>query len=1469
MDVDNEVQSKPTGRRTSARKPAVSSGSRASIGSAKSTQASGSAIVEGVEAEEDEEDVKPPVKGRRAPAKAKASKRAPSKAIQSDDEAEAELVPEDAMSVATEYEEEDGKPSKGKKGKAASARKGKEPAKKHMKTVVIADSDDDDVEPAPPVSRAKASPVEQPVVDMAPEAEEEGEEEKSLFEPPPMPAPSTLPTTMPEEPEGPRARLTIHKMALINFKSYAGRQEIGPFHKSFSSIVGPNGSGKSNTIDALLFVFGYRASKMRQGKISELIHNSANYPDLDECSVEVHFRDIIDLPGPDAFKVVPGSQLIVTRTAYKNNSSKYTINGRTSTYKEVQTLLKGRGIDLDHNRFLILQGEVESIAQMKPKAPTEHEDGLLEYLEDIIGTSKYKEPIEVALVEMERLQEERQVKLNRLRLVEKDKIALEAQKKEAEDYLRLKNDHVRALSRQYQWYLWRGLEQEEKLAGRLQSEKKALDELVEKNLGDIEHMEALRKHYDEREKTYEEVKAAAVAATKDLTSSERREVALQEKRKHAASRAKKLKKDVQGDTASMKTALNIIEDSTEKLQKEKKKVDEFEASLEEDERILESIRDSLKDKTQVFHDKIQIKQKELQPWTAKINDLEATIDVATSERDALAKKAEALKEQCKEADEALRALKEELETKGEQEEQLEAEKAQIRKDIQTFDAKLKNAQARVNEWKGKASSARNKVEEAKSNQSENRSRNNVLDFLNRKKDANQIEGFHGRLGSLGTIPDKYDVAISTACGGGLNNMVVDTVENGQKCIELLRQNNAGRASFMVLAKLSKHGMTDIFPTPENVPRLFDLVKPKSPEYAPAFFKAIGNTLVAKDIDQANRIAFADNRRFRVVTLDGALIETSGAMSGGGSTPSRGAMSSKFAAASVSPQVLATYERDNQQAAQQLQQATDELRGLESELDNLKRREPQIEMSLQKVRMDIENVKRRTAEAEKRVRDLNAQNKPNSGDLARISKLQKEISATEKELASLKEKSGAIEEDIKELETKILEIGGSKLLTQKSKVEGLRLHLQLANEEITKAEMAKAKAEKDVVKLEASITTNSKNLDVAQREAETFEAEIVELSNYISELREQVESAQIAEENSREDLDKLKNKLAKQEQVIAAFRQEEMQLKQTITDTEKEIKENDRGIEHYNNLHDKLTLEDIDEDDEDEEEEEAAAGDVDQQAGDQQGEDAPVKMEGVEAAPKPKPAKKESSHELHMYQAEELRKMRKEQLLADAAYLEEQIKKAKPDLSVLKEYKQREAEFFKRAKDLDAITADRDAQKAVYDGLRKQRLDEFMAGFSLISMKLKEMYQMITLGGNAELELVDSLDPFSEGIIFSVMPPKKSWKNIVNLSGGEKTLSSLALVFALHVFKPTPLYFMDEIDAALDFRNVSIVANYIKDRTKNAQFIIISLRNDMFELSHRLIGIYKTSNQTRSISIDNHSLHTTIPPPAPGAPVNAN
>ncbi|CAA7051880.1 unnamed protein product [Microthlaspi erraticum] len=162
---------------------------------------------------------------------------------------------------------------------------------------------------------------------------------------------------------------------------------------SFSAVVGPNGSGKSNLIDAILFVFGKRAKQMRLNKVSELIHNSTNHQNLDSAGVSVQFEEIIDLED-GSYETVPGSDFMITRVAFRDNSSKYYINERSSNFTEVTKILKGKGVDLDNNRFLILQGEVEQISLMKPKAQGPHDEGFLEYLEDIIGTNKYVEKID-------------------------------------------------------------------------------------------------------------------------------------------------------------------------------------------------------------------------------------------------------------------------------------------------------------------------------------------------------------------------------------------------------------------------------------------------------------------------------------------------------------------------------------------------------------------------------------------------------------------------------------------------------------------------------------------------------------------------------------------------------------------------------------------------------------------------------------------------------------------------------------------------------------------------------------------------------------------------------------------------------------------------------------------------------------------------------------------------------------------
>jgi len=223
-------------------------------------------------------------------------------------------------------------------------------------------------------------------------------------------------------------------------------------------------------------------------------------------------------------------------------------------------------------------------------------------------------------------------------------------------------------------------------------------------------------------------------------------------------------------------------------------------------------------------------------------------------------------------------------------------------------------------------------------------------------------------------------------------------------------------------------------------------------------------------------------------------------------------------------------------------------------------------------------------------------------------------------------------------------------------------------------------------------------------------------------------------------------------------------------------------------------------------------------------------------------------------AEELLNFSEEELRAEITTLKQELTIMKPNMEAIKEYRLKVTEYDKKKSELDEITAERDNRKKEYDNYRKNRLDDFMSGFNQIRMKLSEMYKMITLDdGDADLEPIDSLDPFKDGISFRVRPPKKYWHFMSNLSGGEKTISSLSLIFALHGYKPTPFYIMDEIDAALDEKNITIISNLIKDKTKTAQFLVVSLRNIMYELSDRLVGIYKIDNRTKSISINPSSL----------------
>lgn len=1221
-----------------------------------------------------------------------------------------------------------------------------------------------------------------------------------------------------EELAGPKPRLVITHLVLINFKSYAGRQEVGPFHASFSSVVGPNGSGKSNVIDSLLFVFGFRASKMRQGKISALIHNSAAFPNLDHCEVQVHFHEVLDNANGGDPTPIPGSTLVVSRRAFKNNSSKYYIDNNPSDFTAVTTLLRARGIDLDHKRFLILQGEVESIAQMKPKAAPGSDDGLLEYLEDIIGTSKYKAPIEESAGQAEELNEVCVEKNTRVAHVEKEKMALEERKDIALEYLKNENDLALKKNAVYQVHV-KECEDNVAVTGGVVAQLQAmLDEELEKRGGSEEGIKRLEKKYKEGAKEVEEVEEATKAIMKEMSRNDKENVKFQEKEKFLTQKQKKLQKSIQTNKLAASEATSMIEKHTSDIARHSAEITSHEKNLAVQEAELERIRDNLKEKTQGFSDQIAAKQKSLEPWKEKINEKQSAIAVAQSELDILHEKANASNNALEEARAKITAIQNARATKEQELKECRRELGKLEKEAAKVEASIQSMAAKEAPLLNNLSSARQKADEARASLAATQTQGNVLTALMRLKESGRIEGFHGRLGNLGTIEARYDVAISTACPQ-LDNMVVDTVEAGQGAIDHLRKNNLGRANFICLDKLSTRSL-DRIATPENVPRLFDLVKPKSPAFAPAFYNVLQNTLVAEDLAQANRIAYGATQRWRVVTLNGQLIDKSGTMTGGGTVVSRGRMSSKLVAETTRDQVTKLeVDRDAQERAYTEFQASQ--RELATTLRDLQERIPETQTAISKIELELESAARHLADAEKRVKELTLRGRKSNVDesVGRIRTLEAHVSTLESEIAALNSETAGLESEIRALQDRIMEVGGIQLRSQKGKVDGIREQLELANEQVAAADLARVKAEKSLAKAEKAHTSGVAELDTIGAELDALKDEIKRHQLRCQESSVRADEASAYLEEKREQLSALKADLDEKTNELNKTRAAEIEMKNKLEEHHKVLVDNQKRSAHWQKELAKLSLHSV-------------SG-----------------LTGA-AAPAADEDAMDEDTDLPVYSADELSDIDKQQLNAQIAVLEEKLANTSVDLSVLQEYRRRVEEHAARAADLDTAVASRDAVKARLDDLRKRRLEEFMAGFSAISLRLKEMYQMITMGGNAELELVDSLDPFSEGILFSVMPPKKSWKNISNLSGGEKTLSSLALVFALHHYKPTPLYVMDEIDAALDFRNVSIVASYIKERTKNAQFVVISLRNNMFELAARLVGVYKVNHMTKSVTIEN-------------------
>ena len=954
-----------------------------------------------------------------------------------------------------------------------------------------------------------------------------------------------------------KTRTVIKYLILINFKSYAGRQEVGPFHASFSSVVGPNGSGKSNVIDSLLFVFGFRASKMRQGKISALIHNSAAFPNLDFCEVEVHFEEVMDLPN-GKHEAVLGSALTISRKAFKNNSSKYYLNSRESNFTAVTTLLKDKGVDLDHKRFLILQGEVESIAQMKPKAANEHDDGLLEYLEDIIGTSKYKAPIEESALEVDMLNEVCVEKSARVQHVEKEKNSLEDKKNTALAYVRDENELTSKQSMLYQVYVNECNDNLKVTEEAIEQAQDQLSEELGKHQGNEDEMNKLDKIYKKGQKAYELLEKNNALIVNEMARFEKEKVKLEEKKRFLTGKQKKLEKALLSSRLAISEASSLIRKFSDDVERTDAEVTSLEIAMTAESNELASIRESLTGKTQAFSDEISVKQKQLEPWNEKINQKQSAIAVMQSELGMLRERASAGEVALQGLNNKKDGIRSAVEGKTVELVDIKSKKAQFEKEARIMQQEIARLAERDPELRSQLSSARQKADEARASLSNSQSQGNVLNGLLRLKESGRIEGFHSRLGNLGAVDPKYDVAISTACPA-LENLVVDSVEVGQQCIDYLRKNSLGRANFVLLDRLAQRDMSSP-DTPEGVPRLFDLIKVKDAIFKPAFFSVLQNTLVANNLDQANRIAYGI-RRWRVVTLDGQLIDVSGTMSGGGTRVVRGGMSSKLAADTTKDQVQ-RLEVDRDALEQQFQAFQENQRSLETLYKDLLNQVPFLETKIQKISLEIDSLSRNQSDTKRRIEELTTRQRPSKPDDAHIANLLKQLSVLEEELFNLHSESAGLEQEIKGLQDKIMKVGGVRLRGQKAKVDGLKEQINTLNEEMSNAEVSKSKAIKDKAKHEKAHAQAQKDLSAATEEFGELDKEGSSQTADAVHYKAKAEEAQSALDDKKEELDSLKKDLEQKSAQLNETRAIEIEMKNKLEENHKVLAENQKRLRYW-------------------------------------------------------------------------------------------------------------------------------------------------------------------------------------------------------------------------------------------------------------------------------------------------------------------
>lgn len=1167
--------------------------------------------------------------------------------------------------------------------------------------------------------------------------------------------------------------MKLKKLELYGFKSFAQRTEI-VFDEGITGIVGPNGSGKSNIGDAVRWVLGEQSAKtLRGASMSDVIFNGTQKrKPLSYCEVSLVFDN------DDHALAMEAAEVMVTRRVYRNGESEYYLNRTACRLKDVVDLFRDTGIGKE-GYSIIGQGRIDEILSRKS-------EDRRQVFEEAAGIVKFKARKEEADKKLQRTLENLERVDDILDELTKRLKPLEEQSRNARVYLELSTE-LKDLD--LNLFLIRSDRARARLS-ELESELLTVQTILadtESNLTDkTTRRDETQNRIDQLEEAITKARTELMECAEHVHESQKKLSALQSRREtrsenrqrivreqeEAQERLAEIEKDHARIQADVEKQHSLIADAEQILRATQEAAEKAQAKEKEADAALETQKAAVIDQMNRLSDVRNDK--------TRLNTMQAQMETRLTE---IEESSGALQEQEAALREALIAVEKQLKTENQHQQQCQEKLAQARQASDEADTAYANLRADVEKQSAdmQAAASRHNVltEMTRDMEGYNMAVRRAMTYAKQRG----LTGVKGVLAQLMTVPQAYETAIDMALGAAQQNIVTDTEETAKELINYLRQNRLGRATFLPMSAI--RGKT-LYGNERNALKLpgclgvaSELVQ-CAPEYRGIVENLLGRTVIADNLDHGIPIMRAGNHAFRLVTLEGDVMHSGGSMTGG----------------SAQSKVSNLLSRERE-----LKELTAKLQTGRAELDKCRQELTQRQQTAQEKRQKVSDAVNALHQQEIAVAREQARRESVSADLnTHLQRMQE----TEQARVQLHQSLEDIRQQLETIEHQRTGAQGDQ-----SAMEQKTIEMQNA---LVKAR-AEASAENDRLMVRtlqlSDLRHGLSDLERDEAHAQQDQAQILREQERREQLLHEMDELDAIDENDmkREEAESARRQKEqlRQESAAQAIEQRRSQAQSDLRDI---LSDMENLHEAYNRDSEKLHKTEL----------------------------AKARIEGDQ---KNLQNRIWDTYKLTYAGAEEFRRTPFDEKESDrrAAELQGQIRAlGTVNVGAVEEY----AETKARVDDL--TTQQQDLKRAEMD-LRElierlliQMRSTFVENFSKMQGYFAETFTRLFGGGHAELKLMDPDDPLNCGIEVNAQPPGKKLQLLSLLSGGERALTAIAILFAMLKLKPTPFCILDEIEAALDDANIGYYADYLKEYSKGTQFIVVTHRKGTMERCNSLFGV---------------------------------